>query len=144
MNHLICTIELTSAKQRSSSCSFSLRFSCNGYLYSGNLAIGQSNAGTSNLCTYLECVVDKTPSVRPWNEPLNDSIDSWGAPGGMLIMHDSFSKSVKSEVPPLLSRWYFMNIFLYAFSLEQDPHIIVVSASMPLGATYILNIYMYI
>jgi len=66
--------------------------------------------------------------------PWNDRIDIFGAPGGKFIMHDSFSAAEKSTVSPLVFLAYQINICLYAFSLAQDPQIIVLTLLRPVGA----------
>lgn len=71
MKNSLYKFKNTFAKQRSSSCWFSRALSLSGYLYRGNVAIGQSNAGISILWMYLLCVVDNEPRVLPWKAPEN-------------------------------------------------------------------------
>lgn len=93
--------------------------------------MGQSKAGMSSLWIAFECVVDRTPRVRPWNAPWKDRMDSFGAPGGWFTMHELFSSSVKLTFSPRCFRLYAMNMFLNAFSLAHDPHIIVATFGRP-------------
>jgi len=60
---------------------------------------------------YFECVVDRAPNVRPWKAPLNERILSFGAPGGMLIMQEFFSCSVRGALPRSLF-WYLKTKYL--------------------------------
>lgn len=58
---------------------------------------------------------------------LNDITDKFGAPGGLFSRTDFISSSVKVVNPPRLLIAYRMNAALNAFSLEQEPHIIVIT-----------------
>lgn len=71
-----------------------------------------------------------------FNVPLKERIERSGDPGGLLIIDECISSGEKSTFPP---RWFFlyqMKMFLNAFSLEQEPHIIVVTCLSPFGATW--------
>lgn len=63
-------------------------------------------------------------------------MDRAGDPGAWLIMQDSISSLVNAASSPRWVRRYHMKMFLKAFSLEQEPHIIVVIQSNPFGATF--------
>lgn len=66
---------------------------------------------------------------------LNDIIERFGAPGGWFIIQESISSGVKSILPWRSLVRYQIKTALYAFSLEQEPHIMVDIWFKPLGAT---------
>lgn len=68
------------------------------------------------------------------NLPLNESIENFGVPGTWFIIQVFISSSVNGA-PFLCFSAYQMKMFLNAFSLEQEPHIIVVMWDIPVGAT---------
>ena len=43
--------------------------------------------------------------------------------------------SAEGGLPPRRTDWYHIMACLYAFSLEHEPHIMVVTSERPLGAT---------
>ena len=55
--------------------------SSKGYLYSGVLAPGQSNAGKSTLCNFVDLVVDNAPNNLPWKALSKLRIANFGVPG---------------------------------------------------------------
>lgn len=70
---------------------------------------------------------------RPWKLPSKERTDSFGVPGAWLSMQDSLSSGRGG--PPRWRRMYHMNAALNAFSLLQEPHIMVDTMVMPRGAT---------
>lgn len=142
-----------SARHFRSTSWFSFTFSSRGYLYLGYVAIGQSNAGTSSLevvkeghswiCSKnehaylwigLEWVQLRAPKVLPWKPPLNDMMESFGAPGDWFHRLDSISSSVGAS--PLRSRFLYQKQAAFiAFSTAQDPHAMVWTLDIPQGAT---------
>ena len=103
-----------------------LENSSRGYLYLGKSDTGQAARGTSILWMYLEWVQAREAAVRPWKPPWNDNIERLGVPGASLIIHDSIS-SLLNPLPSLILFMYLKCINLKAFSLEQEPHIMVVT-----------------
>ena len=115
-----------------------LVFSSKGYLYLGKSVTGHGANGTSILWIYLECVQARDAAVLPWKPPWNERTDRLGVPGAWFIMQDSIATWLKAAPPRTLSM-YLKCISLNAFSLEQDPHIMVVTWSRPGGAPAIIT-----
>eukprot|EP01139_Manchomonas_bermudensis_P018938 Amastigsp_a676229_50.p5 type:complete len:102 gc:universal Amastigsp_a676229_50:794-1099(+) len=89
----------------------------------------------SSLWMVFERVHEREPNVRPWKDDVNESTESFGAPGAWLTITLS-SSSLVNGAPPR-SRW--RNIImaaLSAFSLAHEPHIAVQTCVMPGGAAF--------
>lgn len=142
----------TLAKHFLSSALFSPTLSSSGYLYTGNLATGQSNEGTSILWIALEWVQVKAARVLPWNAPTKIFSGHWsnvhqiiihtaiklisipwkarmergGLPGGKLFMHEVSSSGVKS-FPPRCCFRYQKKMALKAFCWKRQMTVLILT-----------------
>merc|ERR1719394_2438498 len=92
----------------------------------------ESNVGTSALIRPRVLVQEMHPTVLPWKAPRNAMIESF-FPSPIFSFELVHSSSVTLSVP----RSRFINALktvLNAFSFEHEPHIIVVTPSIPGGA----------
>ena len=76
----------------------------------------------------------RAPKVRPWKPPLNDKMESFGAPGDWFHKLDSISSAVGAF--PLRSLFLYQKQAAFiAFSTAQDPQAMVWTFVIPFGAT---------